>query len=53
MDNLKKDHYDNLEFRSYCSFLLMDIEVGYFNSEDKPWTIKEVKEYVIPTIRSI
>ena len=48
---VKEDNYNNLEFRSYCSHLLMEIEEEYYNMEDKSWTIREVKEYDISAIR--
>ena len=51
LKKVKQDNYENLEIRSYCSHLLMEIEVEYFNSEDKPWTIKQVREYVISATR--
>lgn len=47
LNKVKQDNYDNLEIRSYCSHLLMEIEVEFYNSEDKSWTIKQVKEYAI------
>lgn len=47
LNKVKQDNYDNLEIRSYCSHLLMEIEVEYFISKDKAWTIKQVKEYAI------
>lgn len=46
LKKVKKDNYDNLELRSYCSHLLMEIEEEYYNKEDKSWTIIEVKEYI-------
>lgn len=51
LEKVKEDNYDNLEFRSYCSHLLMEIEEEYYNMEDKSWTIKEVKEYEISAIK--
>lgn len=51
LEKIKEDNYDNLEFRSYCSHLLMEIEEEYYNMEDKSWTIKEVKEYEISAIK--
>lgn len=53
LNKVKDNNYDNLEFRSYCSHLLMEIEEEYYNKEDKSWTIKEVKDYFIHTIECI
>ncbi len=46
LEQIKADNYDNLEFRSYCSHLLMEIEDDYYNKEDKPWTVSEIKAYI-------
>lgn len=46
LEKVKTDNYDNLELRSYCSHLLMEIEEEYLNQEDKSWTIPEVQKYI-------
>lgn len=33
------------EMRSFCSYLLEDIDAQYYNDQDIPWTIKEVKAF--------
>lgn len=53
LEKVREDNYDNLEFRSYCSHLLIEVEDEYFNQEDKYWTIIEVKKYITSEHTSI
>lgn len=34
------------EIRCFCSYLLKDIENQYYNEQDKPWLIDEVKRFI-------
>lgn len=33
------------EIRCFCSILLKDIESQYYNEQDQPWSLKEIKEF--------
>ena len=34
------------EIRCFCSYLLKDIENQYYNEQDMPWSIDEVKSFI-------
>lgn len=42
---LSEQSSQDSEIRCFCSYLLKDIESQYYNEQDKPWSLNEIKEF--------
>lgn len=46
LEKAKKQNSDNQEFKSFCNHKLAEIKTQFYNQQDEPWKINDIKKYL-------
>ncbi|MBU3171324.1 metallophosphoesterase [Clostridium estertheticum] len=47
LEKAKDENSDNEEFKSFCNQNLAEIKTQYYNQQDDPWKIGDIKKYML------